>query len=248
MFGFSTFLYVVKGYRVRNSSSNTSKWVEKLEEDFSRELLAQNPQKYTLFLWPFQAWTLPQRGRKWLMDWLRTESPHLVEIQSSPALIWICLSMIDLFEENYCFQYQNSSTDKSPKNEEYVHTVDIIWNTKQLCSQIKGRYFHFKHRERGRPSDNWKYRNKNIDKYTEKLIRKRQLHLSVQTHGSTDEQQMALPAESQSLNITEEVVLFQNLTRGIKVFILVVDSVATVKYQVLFGKISSQNLFLCEFQ
>ena len=64
--------------------------------------------------------------------------------------------------------------------------------------------------------------------------------------GSTEEQQMALSAESSTLSIAIKVMLFKKTTRGIKVFIFGVDPVANIKTQKMIGKNSSQSVFFRE--
>ena len=58
---------------------------------------------------------------------------------------------------------------------------------------------------------------------------------------------MALPAEYQTLNMAGNKVLFRKSTRGIKVFILIVDSIAIVRYQKLIGKILHKTFSSMEF-
>ena len=91
-----------------------------------------------------------------------------------------------------------------------------------------------------------KYRHKNGYKYSQELIGRRQQYLSVQANGSTVEQQMALPAKTPTQNIAKNIMLFKNTTRDMNFFILLVDSVAIVKYQKLIGKNSLENIFLYE--
>ena len=55
---------------------------------------------------------------------------------------------------------------------------------------------------------------------------------------------MALPAKTPTENITKNIPLFKKTTREMKVFILLVDSVADVKYQKLIEKNSLQNIFI----
>ena len=69
-------------------------------------------------------------------------------------------------------------------------------------------------------------------------------HVRIQIDDSTEEQQMALSAESSTLSIAIKVMLFKKTTRGIKVFIFGVDPFANSKPQKILGKNSSQNVFL----
>ena len=136
---------------------------------------------------------------------------------------------------------------------------DFIWQRHYVwyCHFSSGcQKYNFKHCKinwkTGSDSNNLfsqsKYWHKNRYKYSQELIRRRKLHLSVQANGSTVEQQMALPMESPTKNIAINELLFKKMTRGIRFFILLVDSVAIVRYQILIEKNSLQNVFLYEIQ
>ena len=53
---------------------------------------------------------------------------------------------------------------------------------------------------------------------------------------SSAEQQMALPAESQTFNIAIKVMNFKKITRGVKFVIFGIDLVANVKNKILLEK------------